>query len=101
MRLRLNPYAPNGLEVYEPAATVIQGGSSSSTVPNISYGTATPTDGVDTPSHLYYDTNDATLYVYVNGIWYPITGGSPPSEDGYWDSTNTNWDSTTINWDAV
>ena len=81
MKLRLNPSAPNGLSIEDKATEIVQLGSSSSglsSVPDISYGTATPTDGVDTASHLYYDTDDSTLYVYVAGIWYPISGGGAP-----------------------
>ena len=61
-----------------------QGGGVSgglSRVPDISYGTSTPVDGIDTDSHMYYDTDDSTLYIYVNGMWYPISGGTPPTED--------------------
>lgn len=78
MRLRLNPVSPSGLELVEETHIHSQT-SSSSGVPDISYGTATPTNGVDAPSHLYYDTDDSTLYVYVNGVWYPISGTTPPS----------------------
>lgn len=82
MRFRLNPISPNGLEVIGDTVVYSQTSSTSSGisgVPDISYGTATPTDGVDTDSHFYYDTDDSTLYVYVNGVWYPLSGGTPPA----------------------
>ena len=47
------------------------------TAPDISFGTAAPTNGVDTPSHQYYQTSTSTLYIYAGGVWYPITGGGP------------------------
>lgn len=39
-------------------------------------GTEHPTAGVD--GQLFYDTDDAILYVYANGIWNSISGGGPP-----------------------
>lgn len=59
---------------------------------------ADPSSGVD--GDLYYNSSDGNLYIYYGG-WIALGSGTPPSEDGYWNSTNTNWNSTTTNWDAV
>lgn len=53
-----------------------------------------------TNGDLYFNSSDSTLYIYY-GSWIALGSGTPPTEDYYWNSTNTNWDSTTANWNAT
>lgn len=77
MKLRLDPFSPNGVSIVEDPVVI---NTSSTSQSFATVGTDLPATGQD--GQLFYDTDDALLYVYANGTWNVISGGGAV---GTWD----------------
>lgn len=80
-RLRLNPLSPNGVSFESAINQIAVNNSNSSSTSSgvISYGLEHPATAEN--GTLFYDTDDAILYIYING-WIEIGSGTPPVTTG-------------------
>lgn len=81
-RLRLNPLSPNGVSFESVVNQIAVNNSNSSSTSSsgvIEYGLEHPVTAEN--GTLFYDTNNAILYIYING-WIEIGSGTPPVTTG-------------------
>lgn len=73
MSIQIDPLT--GMPIFvEDSKVSVRGGGVSRLMATI--GLSTPATGID--GQLFYDTDDGILYVYANGTWNAISGGTPP-----------------------
>lgn len=76
---RLRTEDTKTIEKTERITNRVSGGASQ----QVSVGLTLPATGVD--GDVFYDTDDATLYVWANGMWNAISGGGGVAPGGSFD----------------